>query len=111
MFKATDYAKVWERVNWIYKNRTEESKPADLLKEVRGEFGDPLVVETFAAVAQLKHYDGRIYGMNRKWTDSIEVNPDAIKWDYDNPLIRAGVDDIHTANVNLLITELRKELT
>lgn len=110
MFKARDYAEVWGIVNGIYKNRTEESKPADPIEEIRGLFGDPLVVETFAAVAQLKHYDGRIYGRNRKWTDSIEVDPEAIKWDYDNPLVRAGVDDIHTANVDLLITELRKEL-
>lgn len=110
MFKVRDYAKVWGTVNGIYKNRTEESKPADLIEEVRGLFGDPLVAETFAAVAQLKHYDGRIYGRNRKWTDSIEVDPEAVKWGLDNPLVQVGFDDIHTANVNLMITELRKEL-
>lgn len=111
MFKTRDYAEVWEVVNGIYKNRTEEQKPVDLIEEIRGLFGDQLTVETFAAVAQLKSYDGRIYGMNRKWTDGIEVDPEALKWDFDNSLVRAGVDDIHTANVNLLITELREALT
>ncbi len=104
------YAEVWAAVNDLYKNRPDGAKPSELIKVVLNRFGELLVVETFAAVAQLKKGDGRIYGKNREWTDSMTVVPEALKWDPRNPLIRAGVDEIHTANINVLITELRAAL-
>lgn len=105
-----DYARVWERVNYLYKNRSDGAKPSELIREVRGRYGDQLVTETFAAVAQLKKYDGRIYGKNREWTDSIKVDPEALKWDLKNPLIQVGVDEIHAANLGLLIMVLRETM-
>ncbi len=104
------YAEVWAAVNDLYKNRPDGAKPSELIKVVLNRFGELMVVETFSAVAQLKKGDGRIYGKNREWTDSMTVVPEALKWDPRNPLIRAGVDEIHTANVNVLITELRAVL-
>ncbi len=104
------YAEVWAAVNDLYKSRPDGAKPSELINVVINRFGELLVVETFAAVAQLKKGDGRIYGKNREWTDSMTVVPEALKWDPRNPLIRVGVDEIHTANVNVLITELRAAL-
>lgn len=40
--------------------------------------------------------------------NSIHVDPEIIEWRYGNPVVYAGLDDIHTTYINQLITELRK---
>lgn len=40
--------------------------------------------------------------------NSIPVDSKIAEWRSGNPVIYAGLDDIHTAHINQLITELRK---
>lgn len=107
MYNANEYAKVWNAVVNSFKNRTNTEKPMDLIMDILTDYPEDLVVETFAAVAQIKKYDGRIYGRNRDWMDSIAVDPVAVEWDRSNPMLRTDLDYIHTAHINQLITELR----
>ncbi len=87
--------------------------PSQTMDKIIDEIGIDAVVEVFAAVAQIKEHDGRIYGKNREWTNSITVNPDALTWGPGtfNEFRSAGLDDIHTAHVDQLITELRKRVS
>lgn len=64
--------------------------------------------EVFATIATIKKYDGRISHINREYTNSIPVNRLCIRPLRDNPVIYAGLDDIHMAHIDQLITELRK---
>lgn len=65
-------------------------------------------IETFAVIAAIKIHDGRIYGANRDWMNSVSYNPEAAVRSRENPVIYAGLDDIHTAHINQIITALRK---
>ena len=40
--------------------------------------------------------------------NSIPVNSLSIRYNSDNPVLYAGLDDIHMAHIDQLITELRK---
>ena len=64
--------------------------------------------EVFATVAAIKKHDGRIYGKNREYMNSIPVDSEIVEWRSGNPVVYAGLDDIHTTHINQLITELRK---
>lgn len=109
-YNVNDYLEMWNVVVERYKAQ-DNGNPADLIKSLLGDYSDDLVKETFVAVAQLKAHDGRIYGDNRKWTDSIEVDPVATEYTRENMLFRRGyLDYIHTAHINQLITELRREV-
>ena len=70
-------------------------------------FGIKKTEEVFATIAAIKKYDGRIYGKNRDYMNSIPVDSQIVEWRSGNPVIYAGLDDIHTAHINQLITELR----
>lgn len=71
-------------------------------------FGIKKTEEVFATIAAIKKYDGRIYGKNRDYMNSIPVDSKIAEWRSGNPVIYAGLDDIHTAHINQLITVLRK---
>lgn len=64
--------------------------------------------EVFAVVSKIKQHDGRIYGRNREAMNAIPVNEDCVACDTDNPMFYAGLDHIHTAHINQIITELLK---
>lgn len=63
--------------------------------------------EVFATVAAIKMHDGRIYRKNREYMNSVPVDPQITEWRSGNPVIYAVLDDIHTAHINQMITELR----
>ncbi len=100
---------LWIEVRNIYHASVDANEiPSQTMSTIIDSIGLDATVEMFSAVAQIKKHDGRIYGANREWTNSIEVNPDALKREYGNEFIYAGLDDIHTAHINQIITELRK---
>lgn len=78
------------------------------MSEIVQSFGLKKTKEVFATVAAIKKHDGRIYGKNREYMNSIPVDSKNVEWRIGNPVIYAGLDDIHTTHIDQLITELRK---
>lgn len=106
MMNANEIAETWKEIVKIY-NDTREF-PEGTLCNIIHKFSVKKTEEVFATVAAIKKYDGRIYGKNRDYMNSIPVDSQIIEWRSGNPVIYAGLDDIHTAHINQLITELRK---
>lgn len=107
MMNANEIADAWKEVVRIY-NDTRETTPEVTMNKIIDSLGLENVKETFATVAAIKKHDGRIYGRNREYMNSIPVDSEIVEWRSGNPVIYAGLDDIHTAHINQLITELRK---
>ena len=107
MMKANEIANAWKEIVRIY-NETREQTPEVTMNKIIENFDVDLVKETFATVAAIKKHDGRIYGKNREYMNSIPVDTEIVEWRSGNPVIYAGLDDIHTTHINQLITELRK---
>ena len=101
MMNAKEIANIWKEVVKIYNNTRENNLPEKTMEEIIRKFGLEKTKEVFATVAAIKKHDGRIYGKNREYMNSIPV-------DSGNPVVYAGLDDIHTTHINQLITELRK---
>lgn len=104
---ANEIASAWKEIVQIY-NETRGLTPEATLCEIIHKLGIKQVKEVFATVSAIKKHDGRIYGKNREYMNSIAVNPESTEWRRENPVIYAGLDDIHTTHINQLITELRK---
>lgn len=107
MREPIEIANTWKGIVNCF-NSTREKSPKETMELILSEYNKKLVLETFATISAIKIHDGRIYGDNRKYMNSIEVNPEAVKHERFNPVIYAGLDDIHTTHINQLITELRK---
>lgn len=107
MLNANEIASAWKEIVRIY-NETREKTPETTMNEIVDTFGIEKTKEVFATVAAIKKHDGRIYGKNREYMNSIPVDPEIVEWRSGNPVIYAGLDDIHTTHINQLITELRK---
>lgn len=100
-------ADLWRKIVSIYKE-TCETNPNATMNRIIEEIGLEDTKEVFATVAAIKKHDGRIYGANREYMNSIPVNSDNVVQSSENKMIYAGLDDIHTAHINQLITELRR---
>ena len=107
MMNANEIASVWKEIVRIY-NNTRNTSPKTIINEIVDTFGIEKAKEVFATVAAIKKHDGRIYGINREYMNSIPVDPENVEWRRGNPIIYAGLDDIHTTHINQLITELRQ---
>lgn len=105
--EANMIADVWKNVVKIY-NETEMQTPEKTMKIIVKKYGVEKAKEVFATIAAIKKYDGRIYGANRDYMNSIDINQKNVGWNRNNPVIYAGLDDIHTTHINQLITELKK---
>lgn len=103
--RAEECKKEWLKVIRIYEETREQNDPSLTINKILEELGNK-VEEVFATVAAIKKNDGRIYGRNRKYMDSIPVNPASIRWERSNPMLYADLDHIHTAHINQLITAL-----
>ena len=108
MMNANEIAETWKEIVKIYNDTKEIAFPEGTLCNIIHKFSVKKTEEVFATVAAIKKYDGRIYGKNRDYMNSIPVDSQIIEWRSGNPVIYAGLDDIHTAHINQLITELRK---
>ena len=102
-----DYASNWQVVCETY-DETRDKSPAftaDVLLEKMC-LSDAL--ETFSAVAAIKRHDGRIYGANRAFIETVPHMAEAEERSHVNPLFTAKLDHIHTAHIDQLIGELKK---
>lgn len=108
MMNAKEIANIWREVVRIYNNTREINLPEKTMSEIIYKFGLDKTKEVFATVAAIKKHDGRIYRKNREYMNSVHVNPENVEWRRENPVIYAGLDDIHTTHIDQLITELRK---
>ena len=106
MMKANEIANVWKEIVKIF-NDTRETTPKTTVNAIIDKFGMEATKEVFATVAAIKKHDGRIYGKNRDYMNSIYTDPQITEWRSGNPIRYAGLDDIHTAHINQMITELR----
>jgi len=107
MMNAKEIANAWKEIVRIY-NKTREQSPTATMCEIIHKFGVKQTEEVFATIAAIKKHDGRIYGANRDYMNSIPIDNEIVEWRSGNPVIYAGLDDIHTTHINQLITELRK---
>lgn len=107
MIRANEIANAWKKIVRIY-NDTSDQTPEVTMNYIIRELGVVQTKEVFATVAAIKKYDGRIYGINREYMNGVATDPQITEWRSGNPVIYAGLDDIHTAHINQLITELRK---
>ena len=107
-----EIAKNWKVIVRIY-NSSKTMTPDNTAKIIVETLGYDQAVETFAVIAAIKIHDGRIYGANRDWLNSVyyaskAYDLEVTAWSRENPVIYAGLDDIHTAHINQIITALRK---
>lgn len=99
----------WETVVKIYDESMASGEiPEKTMDKIIDALGRDKAVEVFAVISKIKKHDGRIYGENRKWMDSIDVDQECVLWERSNPMLSAGLDAIHTTHIDQLITELRK---
>ena len=101
------YAFIWQDIVRIYEN-TRGLAPQITVDEILKQYSLEDVIYTFAVISAIKKHDGRIYGDNRKFMDSISIDPVYAKMTAENLMKGCGLDEIHTAHINQLITELRK---
>lgn len=89
--------------------RSHEKSPADAVKYMLKKTSRDNLINCFAAYAKLRPSDGRISEKNRTYLYSnCYVDKGVGEWSQDNPLIRMGLDIIHPAHVDQLISELKK---
>lgn len=100
-------ATAWKEVVRIY-NETRETNPKTTMNQIIEHLGIDNTKEVFATIAAIKKHDGRISRINREYMNGIPVNPRCMEYNYNNPILYAGLDDIHMAHIDQLITELRK---
>lgn len=106
MMNANEIANAWKEIVKIF-NETRKTTPKTTINAIVDKLGMENTKEVFATVTAIKEHDGRIYGNNRDYMDSIPVDPQNTELGSGNPVIYAGLDDIHTAHINQMITELR----
>ena len=108
MMTPKECADAWKEVCRIYDETREVDRPDNTMDKILETLGMDKTLEVFATVAAIKKHDGRIYGKNREFMNSIPVNPDSLIWDHSNPMASSYMDHIHTAHISNLISELRK---
>lgn len=101
------YAFMWQDIVRIY-NNTMDLTPQITVNEILKQYSLEDTIYAFAVISAIKKHDGRIYGDNRKFMDSISIDPVYVKWTAENPMKGCGLDEIHTAHIDQMITELRK---
>lgn len=106
MMEPEKCAEAWKTVLDIYKS-TKDAGPKTTTQEIVRRLGLKKTKEVLATVAVIKKSDGRIYGDNRVYVDSIPVNPKSVVWERTNPMLRVDLDKIHTSHINQMIAILR----
>ena len=110
MMSAEEIASAWKEIVQIRENGRSNNtfSPEKDMMAIVDKFGLEQTEEVFATIAAIKKNDGRIYGLNRDYMNTISVDSQNTEWRSENPVLYAGLDDIHPAHINQLITELRK---
>ena len=107
MMTTTELTKAWKTVIAVYQE-TLHSSPKQTADAIIDRLGCSETLEVFATVTQIKANDCRISSQNRRKMAAIPVNLEAISWESGNKFIHAGLDEIHTAHIDQIITELVK---
>lgn len=108
MMSPKECASAWTEVCRIYDETREINRPDKTIDKILETLGMDKTLEVFATVAAIKKHDGRIYGGNKEFVNSIPVNLDSVRWEHGNPMASSYMDHIHTAHINNLISELRR---
>ena len=98
MLNATEIADNWRKVVEI-KNSSEGHRPDLDAKSIVDILGLESTLETFSCIIRIKENDGRIYGKVREYFSNIEVDESAAVYERGNPVIYAGLDDIHPTHI------------
>ena len=77
--------------------------------QLASEFGLERVSYLLAVTVQFKDYDGRFSSANKAWAKSVPVIPNGTEWGEDRNVYLV-VDQAHPGLVDLLVTQVRKEL-
>lgn len=104
---SKECAKAWKMVVSIY-DETRDETPAVTMQRIIKELGKQQAMEVFATVVAMKKDDGRISDKNKEAMNAVEYNHESAVWGNGNPMVYAGLDFIHPAHINQLITELIK---
>lgn len=108
MMNPRECANVWETVCNCYDETIKTANPEIAMDKIIEKVGMRRAKEVFATFAKIKKNDGRISGYNRKKLENIAVNEKCLERSESNPMINAGLDHIHTAHVDNLISQLLK---
>lgn len=106
MMNNEQIANAWKEIVSIHKSEMNETPETEINKIIRN-IGLKNTKEVFATIAAIKKNDGRIYGKNREYINTISINQEATEWKNSNPIIYAGIDDIHSTHINQMIEVLR----
>ena len=105
MMTPEECAKAWKTVVQIYKD-TRETNPKATIQKIVDTIGLDAAVDVFAVVVYIKKHDGRISEKNKHFMNKIIFNTECVKMKNGNPMLYAGLDAIHPAHINQLVTEL-----
>ena len=79
------------------------------LAQLALKFGLERVSYLLAVTVQFKDHDGRFSDANKAWAKSVPVTPNGTEWGNDRNVYLV-VDQAHSGLVDLLVTQVRKEL-
>lgn len=79
------------------------------LSQLAPKFGLERVSYLLAVTIQFKDHDGRFSDANKAWAKSVPVTPNGTEWGNDRNVYLV-VDQAHPGLVDLLVTQVRKEL-
>ena len=108
LMNPTQVAESWKEIVSIYENTVHKNKPALTMENIIFCLDFIKARETFAVIAAFKKNDGRISPSNRAYITSIPFDYKCLNINNYNPIIYSGIDRIHTAHIDNLISELRK---
>lgn len=103
-------AENWKKIISAYKEniRSGDSRPDHTMDKILDSMDIESTYTAFAIVAAVKPHEDRISSWNRKFLAEASLPDECRAWNHSNPMVYAGIDDIHMAHVDDLVTELRK---
>lgn len=106
MMNSKTACKIWKDLVSIYKKDVGNGTPKATVKKLIDKWGLWNTKQIFAIITAIKEHDGRISVENREKLSQIPVDPACTKWDSNNQLVYAGVDEIHTSHINQMISAI-----
>lgn len=114
MLKPNEVAENWKEIVSIFRDFENDKKERcskygweNMVGTIISKLTYENAIETFAVISAIKKNDARIYGLNRVFMRSVPFIPEAAEYNRYNPVIYAGLDDIHTTYINRIITILK----
>ena len=103
-------AENWKKIVSAYKEniRSGDSRPDHMMDKILDVMDIESAYVAFAAVAAVKSHDKRISPWNRDFLAKASIPDECKDWDPGNPMVYAGIDEIHMSHVDNLVTKLRK---